>query len=882
MEEKNKEKTTARKKPFIIRLIKGILILICSFVTVLIISMAVCAFDKKNVLEVIPKGFTLYLHTDSVWKAAEPLAELDAADLLFSDPTFADLREPFMNFRSSGWRKNSFIGFIASRKADLALYPNAKGEFDFLAAVDLSFLSFASRLANPFASLINIKGLAYNKESGFFEYCDPESIDENGNRKEEDVFYIKPVRNLVLVAQNKELLKSAVEKNNNTYSKKEAELMTSKSDSPVRILADSRKFADQAVKESPVLAKIPEVISEDYLTEVLLSITNDNILLNAKLPLNKEKTNSASLKKLIESNSTKSKLLPKLTENVQYYTILNAGTFAELKELAFSCFAKEKKADELWVKGNKLSNLLFGLSIEEMIFSWTGKEFAALGIENQNDPVFVFEIEDENQREIIFNKFISSIVITEDSSLILDGVRLRRIMLPDFLQEIIALFDVNIPRPYYMVKDGFIYFSENPETLAGINGAAKKDLSLAESDVYKSVVSSAKNKNAIDLYYNLERSIPFFLRSNAGLSKVLQLYSNGRFTLEVCDDSVEVKLEAVSKHIIDFHCVPGFPVNLEGKTDGILQKSSSSIFWLENSKEVKAMGIPSTKIYSLKFDDKVYIKAADPSLKKKGALWILTEKGKVQLVDDKLKPVFEAVDIMSYPSAALSCTKDKAVIATVDGNLVFVDAKGNISSKTLDVSGQIKSAPVVLDDTIALYDKSFLGSIILVKEDSAYEQKLALSSIGFESPALMKNGNDLYTAFITQNGQAYVWKNGIIMPGFPLKIDGIFFKNFVTDGKYFYALSYASVLYRLSLDGSLLSVKVPCESAKEGFITADKNIYVTPDSNVIYAFDSNLEIVYGYPLLGWGRPVFADVNGDNKDECFALTVDKKLYAWNVK
>ncbi|MCR5218473.1 hypothetical protein [Treponema sp.] len=880
--EKKDSADKKKKKPFILRFIFGILKFICAILVILFVAMVVCAFHKKNVLEVIPQGFSLYVHTDSVWEAVEPLAELDAADLLFSDPEFADFREPFMEFRSNEWRKSPFLSFIASRKADVALYPNEKGEFDFLAVVDLSYLSLATRLVEPALSFIDVEGVTLNKETGLIEYCDPSSVNADGTRKEEDVIYIKPMRNLVLVAQKEELLIKAVASDNNNYSAKEAELMTGKSSDAIKLLVDSRKFADQAVENSPMLSRLSSVISNDSLTEVSLSITNDNIKLKAKLPLSKENVDSAALAKIINRDSKEPKLLSKLTENVQYYTILNAGSLAELKDVAFSYIPKSEKADELWATGNKLSRTVFGLSLEEMIFSWTGGEFAALGLENQNDPVFVIKIEDENQRGIVFDKFISSIVIEEDSSLILDGMRMRRIMLPGFLQDIIALFDVNIPRPYYMVKDGYIYFSENPETLAGINGASKKELYLTDSEVYNSVIGSTGDKNTIDLYYNLERSIPFFLRSNAGLAKILQLYSNGRFTLGLHGDNVEVQVEAVSKHIIDLHCVPGFPVSLEGKADGILEKSGSTIFWLENSRNIKSMGIPSTKTYTYKSDDKLYIKAGSESLKKGGCLWVVSDRGKVTLLDSKLKEVFVPVNIESRPASGPACTKDKVVIPTVDGNLVFVDKKGNVTSKALNLTGSLKSAPVVLGDTIAVYDKSFMGSIILLKENSSEEKRLNVSSIGFESPALMKKDKDIYTAFVTQNGQAFVWKNDKIVTGFPLKLDGVFFKNFVTDGKYFYALSYGSILYRVGIDGSVLSVKVPCESAKDGFISAGKNIYVTPDSNVIYGFDSNLEMLYGYPLLGWGKPAFADVNGDNKDECFVLTVDKKLYAWNIK
>ena len=76
---------------------------------------------------------------------------------------------------------------------------------------------------------------------------------------------------------------------------------------------------------------------------------------------------------------------------------------------------------------------------------------------------------------------------------------------------------------------------------------------------------------------------------------------------------------------------------------------------------------------------------------------------------------------------------------------------------------------------------------------------------------------------------------------------------------------------------------------KNGFITvrnpdssALSSVFVNTDGNVLYGFSSGLELLAGFPLAGWGRPVFADVNADHFADCFALTIDQKLNAWNLR
>ena len=54
------------------------------------------------------------------------------------------------------------------------------------------------------------------------------------------------------------------------------------------------------------------------------------------------------------------------------------------------------------------------------------------------------------------------------------------------------------------------------------------------------------------------------------------------------------------------------------------------------------------------------------------------------------------------------------------------------------------------------------------------------------------------------------------------------------------------------------------------------------DGNVIYGFNRELEILPGFPLKGYGKPVFSDVNGDGEADFVLLSLDGTINAWSVK
>ena len=94
-----------------------------------------------------------------------------------------------------------------------------------------------------------------------------------------------------------------------------------------------------------------------------------------------------------------------------------------------------------------------------------------MGIEGRTAPVFAVQIKDEKQRQRIFSKLTSSILLQDDTSLILDGVRIPRIAIPQAVQNVLALFGIALPSPYYTIRGGFIYFSESAENLAALSAS---------------------------------------------------------------------------------------------------------------------------------------------------------------------------------------------------------------------------------------------------------------------------------------------------------------------------------------------------------------------------------------------------------------------------
>jgi len=870
-----------KKKKVLPRIFLGIFIFF--FIIILAVSalIAFCAFDKKQPLSVIPHDYSVYVHADSAWDTVEPMLDLKAMDMFLSAPELSEVRGIFMQLRASQWRKNKILSSLASKTVDGAFYKNKDNKVNFIFVIDLEAISFVSRGFPFLYDKLNIKGLF--KENDHFIY------DANGT-----YYYIKPYKNLIVATDNPELLDKAFEEDYNNYSSVESKLFSQKSDGPVKIIANISSILDLD-NSNLIMEQLDACVPENSLSLISLQITDENIKIDAEIPVSVPQNEGYLLGPILSKKSTAPSILSRFRENVHYYTVINAGTLEELKTAFLPLVLQD--SDKTWKKADSLSKSLFNLSLEDLLFSWSGTEFAMFGLENRNNPVFAIQIKDEKQRQKVFDKFTSSMVIKHNASLILDGVRIPRLELPAFLQDLLKLFDVSLPHPYYFIHDGFIYFSESAENLCEIYKSSGRLEKISQHTNWNTISKGLSLESSISLYYNLEQSIPFFLKSKASLSNILSLYQIGRADLEIENNSICIHLSAISKDGDIGNVIPGFPVSLEGKVDGNLllettdsKAKTNALYWVENKNTIASMEIPSTTVNRVQMKDDVYI-AVCPVALGKGVLWAVTSHGEIYLLNRKLEtlegfPKIISEDISVAPAAA----SDGINIITESGHLYWFNENGNSSERYLDISGSVKASPSISEDSkgnrfIGIYDKSFFGKVIVLREGNEVNTYVYnLPGIAFGSPSFLfaENSKLPFVSLITQSGEMHIW-NMETEEDLVIKLEGMFKTSPVACGNYFFVVSTEGVLYRVDSEGNFIEVEIPNLTCNEAFITViNNNIYVCPDGNIIYGFDTNLELLYPFPVTGWGRPVFTDVNGDNTTDCFTLSIDNKLNAIQMR
>ncbi|AEE17972.1 hypothetical protein [Treponema brennaborense] len=874
---------TGKKRSVIAKIGGAVLIFFAVLLAAFCVWALYCVLDTYDPVNALPEPFAAYVQTDSIRQAAEPLLDLQAADLVLATPEFSGFRESFINLRASGLRRNFFVKRILSRRVDAALYTENGAEPRYIAVIKMDLLSTLTRISHFAAPFLNVPGLVYVSSASYsgFEY-----------RTDAGTFFVKPMKNLLVVTTDRELLQQSLASLETGTANRQAQtVLESQAANPIRIAVNAENLFNLFPQDNPLLAKLRAYIPAESFGTVSFGITDEEIRLNIQVPFANPEPGDP-FEPILTTPSALPAVLQRLPESTQYYTLLNAGTLEQIKNAAVPFLPDALRFDSLWSNADSMCRFLFSIPLEQLIFSWTGKEIGVLGLEGKNDPVFVLQIKDEQRRQEIFNTFLSSIIIQNGNSLIYDGVRIPCLQIPQFFQNLLSVFGVKLPRPYYLIQDGFIYFSESPENLSEIYTARSRNAHILKNKNWTDVSASAPTEISASLFYDLERSLPFFARGKSLPSDIFRLYNIGRCDVNVKNGIIACSLTAQAKRNPAGTLVHGYPMQLEGAPDPALilteSKGSSRVYWIEDGTNVQQLDTKTLRRTTYVLPEKSFLVKSEAA---GSEVWAVTAQGAVYLLNGELQPV------PGFP--VLTGETPKADGSVLNGSLVFpaagnllcsVSPSGTVAKIAVPATGSLMSKPTVLGARAAVYAKGFTGELFHLNANGepAPGEPLKVNGIAFGSPALADIGGAQYTAFVTQAGTFYLWKNGIPADGFPIKLDGVFYTNVQAGGPYFYALSADATVHRVDTGGGVLSVTVPNYKAKSGTLTVtDCNddgtaeVFVSPDGSVVYGFTADLELLPSFPRPGWGRPVFTDTTGDKKREMIVLTADKKLTAWKI-
>jgi outer membrane protein assembly factor BamB len=896
------------------RFLKILVIVLCVLVVISLAWVAFSMIGRVKASSVIPDSTTVRVSIPHPVRLLDGIIDHESLNEIAASPALAQAAPILATLKENPLMKNRLFRFAARGNIEAALLPSGDGPGTLIAVWDMGLLSPLLRILPVVSRFINIPNLYYvlSGNNSRFEY-----------RMEGTTLYIGPYRNLLFITGNSALYESRA-----ALSSSGEAFMVIKPSSYDAAIMLSREFIDSLFSEQH--SGIAEVINNleiDSKVEVGFSIYSKKLEFRITAPVSSRQPD---LSRLLEQRSRTPGMAERIPANAQYATILSAGSLEELYQAA-NVFSPD--LDDMLKTADSSSRTFLGLTLNDLLFSWPGKEFAVFGIEGRPHPVYAIQIADEQKRKQIFDKAFKSIVLNEDVRLNLDGTRIPRIEVPEFLRKLLQKWNLFLPSPYYIVHRDFLLVSESADALLSALRAMQRNEVLPKTAVWRNIAGGKNAASAFSLFYSLDLSMPFFLRRNTALSSFLSLYRQGLLRMSFDKGVVDIVLSLVPGSGRGILMANGYPLDIEGRPTNRIYGAGSGdngrIFFTSGGSSI-ALNIADNATYELGGQGTHWVIPAEGvGGKNEVNAWVVGDRGRVTLVDGEMEPadgfpVLTGLRISSPPAAY----EGRLYLCDEDGKVYTIDENGEMGVWETSFIAAVRSPPSFLtvssrrDSTVyaAVYPKSFFGEIWLLDADgkalpnwpasisvdfesgdenpdspwgSSSSGFAGSSSIGFGSPLLFTHNNRLLVAFVNQAGQLIVYnENADFVPPFPINLNGIFYIQPVFDGEFLWLASSDGSFFRVSLDGEVLYQNISGFSVmEEGYITVfdsdnDKipEVFITGEGNALYAYTRNFRSLEGFPLPVWGKPYFIPPqNSSNKKaEIFGMGMDRRLYRWQFR
>lgn len=890
------EETVKKRRNPVVTALRVILVLVLIIVLPVAGMTIASLFGRVRPSQAIPVEYLAYLQVPSPVDTVSRIVSDESFSIMFTEPSLAALAPIAADLRSSGILEKPLVRFLGNRSVDAAFLQDGR----FIAAVDSGLFSSWLRLLPVIVPMLGLSDLTVLKDQGQIFYRFQASASDPGATPGQ-AFYITIWKNLILVAPDTHsMLLNVVHGERSRFVGSSGPRFRQKG-FDVGILVSSASLVAGMPLDTGIAGSILRSLVFEQQAEIALTLTSSRLRLSMSLPVDSD---DPALRSLLSRQSMVPSIYTLLPADTQYTTLIAAGSLQDLLQPVIGFSGPE--FDRAWRQGSTASRTVLGMSLEDLLFSWTGNEFALFALAGRPQPVFAVQVGDERQRRAIFEKLFSSFAVSEDISVVLDGVRVPQIKLPDFLSGILRFWNVTIPAPYYLEQDGFLFLSESPENLVATVNSIRRNRNLLRTPVWRSLSGGTSARASLSLFYSLDRVVPFFLRGNTAIERTLRLYRQGLAELALVDGRMDVTLTVIAGDTQAARPLGGYPLKMRGAVDNRInvalypRRGESRILAVEDRRRVVSINPVSTDRKEYQSSEPVWITLAEglnPRTAADNSVWVLGERGTIVLMNGDLEPASQfPVATGIRPTAAPRAFDGRLYFPDGEGTLTVVDSTGSVTRLELPFAETLRSSPVFLQSGnkqyMAAYPRSFFGELWLmdIHGEPLPGWPAEVSGIANGAPFFVQHRNQPGVALLTQAGELVMYSlDGNLLPGFPVELSGVFSVQPIFDGSLIWALSESGMLYQVSTEGMVLSQPIRGLTAATGFLVAADTdgdripeIYLTGDGNMLYGYTRNFTPRDGFPLAAWGRPFFGDFNGDSRIECLAPTLENTLAAWQLR
>ena len=867
-------------------ILKSVLGVLAAIVLGCIVLVVLWLARREDPASFLPPSYVAYAQIPSLRVVYDQWLNLEIADTVLSRPELNGFRAAIADARGLELTTSPLIRSLLEVRADVMLMKNG----GIVAVLDLGWRGIFTPLARIVAPELAIKGFSFLNDSGIplYRYTTGATT-----------IHAALVDNVAVVSLDPDVVKQSLKLRASdtgfaAYASRELmRRIKLRGGSGLRVLIDTQGISTDLLSGSPLGARILDAVKAPGQTMLDIQASGDRLSLGASVPI---AVSMPELSKALGTSPAPLGILHDVPSAVSMLSVSNIAPLADLYRLAAAIQGQDVQA--IYSKADSGARSIIGTGIDELLFSWAGREAGAFTLPGSGEAVFFAKIANKSAYERAIGLVTSSAVAGKDSSLVIDGTRIDRLSVPWYVTLILEVFGVDVPEPYFIVKDGYFFLSREAENLAAVVKAADTGDNLAASASYAALAAGAPSDASLLVWYDVSLAEPFFLKGFGALTDILRLYPRGMAGVRITPDDIRLSVVAARSSETGAKLLPGFPIApAGGVSGGVLAFRSGStgspmLAWLRDKSVVVLADAGGTAAAQAAVEpDSLLVPewSAEGAL---SALWAVSPGGTVWRFGPRLEPSpsFPVATgaASSMPPTLINGTL--ALFSTKDAGILFVSPDGTRSAQARRLEAPLFSAPDFRAGQLTFYPKSFDARVHVtdLAGSEAPGWPVLVSGISFCSPQFVDNGGSRLVTFLTQAGLLYAWdlKGNPIAP-FPITLPGVYYAtpaSMRVDGRMaLVVLAQDGSLRVVGLDGTVLrqTIVPDLDGRQARILAADGRVFLYGSGAFIAGYDALLRPLPGFPIKGVSRPQLVDMDRNGAVDAVTAGIDGKIYAYSI-
>lgn len=858
-----------------------ILVILLITVVVLLLSLGIFhQITRESGDDYLPGGAQAYIEIDSFRDFYNDVIDLKALEIVLSHDDWSNFFQTVLDFKNNQYSQSFIFQQLLNLRTTIVLHD------DFSPSLIID-----PRLKGMFTRFIPLfmKNMRNDQLAVTISTVQGETM-YTLTYKDEARYYLIFKKNLILLALNQENLMSLIAAGQSgqgsvtRHDLEQIEKVSVKKSILDMHLKTNGLFSGFSENES-TFGKIFTLADFPSYTSVSLALSNREINIKASAEIQPK---TEIFRGFLAHDASPLGVIKILPDSTNVYSSVNFKSFGDLYEILSTLDGEYVLEDY-----DGLLKFLSGMTSEEILFSWTGSEAGFFSIETAPEPVIYIKVGDNDKLTEVLTSIDKSVVLNTTDTLIINEVRINQFEYTPLVRAGMTLAKKSLELPYFIQFKGYLFLSMNPESLAQMVQKERLGELLLKEKTYKSITARIPRNANFFFFYDLNSAIPRFIAENPLLSQLLQEYEKGVVSLFYTENKITFNLSAEPSGSLRTTLFPGYPQKVNGVSSQVFAADvqggdSVELIYLTKDNDLHINDLTNNPLAQHHFDHKGCLSLMPGNdlfyNDREGGLFKITGEGQVEApypqfteAKDSFPPVFSERGMILYSSSA--------------GEIQYYSYSG-ILQKSIPVEKTVFSTPLLFENKLYYYPKSLMGTVYSSTLSGEQVEGWPQDTMGisFSTPFHFEDS----IGFLTQMGNLFLWDTeGGIKEGFPIKLNGVYYATPVS----FHGTKNLMAL--ISSDGlvSLVDENGNIETSRYFENLTGKDLQITsykPEdskedllflyggSNYITAVNLNLQILEGFPVKGFTKPSFFDINRDGSVEFITAGYDNKLYIYTLR